>query len=149
MQAAKKAFTQIHKASGEDQCIYVFAIQETTPGKPEKTFTYCGAREKLDEPQDVSKGDSSFQVNFSTTVRAHRPDGAVKKPTAKPKAKSVAKASATKPKASVSSSDESEDSGDNLGEAPIEPEPVQVEKKTVPPRGGTRGRGRGRRLVRR
>jgi len=72
MQAAKKAFTRISKSSGKDQCVYIFSMQEINTTKDAKIFTYRGVREKLEKPLDVNKGESSFQVNFKTTVRSYK-----------------------------------------------------------------------------
>jgi len=74
MQAGKKAFTKIYRASGvsDKKLSYVFSIQEVTSGGGSKVFTYIGVREKLQNPKTVSRGDSSYAVNYTSTVKAYR-----------------------------------------------------------------------------
>ena len=102
MQAAKKAFTRICRVAADGgECTYVFSVQETTQSSAKKVFTYRGVRKELDEPQEVTKGETSYSIRFNSEVRSYKPDGKksaskspAKKAAAKPKAKASAKKSA-------------------------------------------------------
>lgn len=73
MQAAKKAFTQICRASGEGEHEFIFSITESTRGKGSKQFTYRGIRTKLDVPNTVKKDGNSFNINYDSNVKAYKP----------------------------------------------------------------------------
>ena len=75
MQASKKVFTRIANLSKSQECSYIFMIKETTIGKTHnKIFTYMGTKKKLENPIDVSKGKSYFQVNYKSDIRAYKKD---------------------------------------------------------------------------
>jgi len=131
MQAAKKAFTRICKASSVDNCAYIFTIQESTAGKTNKMFIYRGVREKLDKPLDVSKGDSSFQVNFSTTVRSYRFNVGADIISKIPANDTSTTTSGEHEKTSTPSI-VSETTSNDTCKVPSEPEQIQVSEKNVP-----------------
>lgn len=74
MQAAKKAYTQISRsfegASEDDECRYVFTIQETTRGSQKKTFKYVGHR--INEPHTISKNGNEINIKYKPVVKAFR-----------------------------------------------------------------------------
>jgi hypothetical protein len=72
MQAAKKMFTQVARRFGpkNEACRYSFSIQEITNGTDGKTFSYVGQKTKRSEPQKIKKGDSEYEINFITDVKA-------------------------------------------------------------------------------
>jgi len=90
MQAAKKAFTRISKASADGkskkECSYVFSIAETTQTSAKKTFVYIGVRRELDEPQQVTKGDTTYPIRFESKVSSYKPTKAPVKKAAPKKA---------------------------------------------------------------
>lgn len=106
MQAAKKIFTRICRLaaksseSEDTEFGYIFSIQETTMSSHKKVFTYQGVRQRLDEPQEISKGDTKYYISFKSTVKVHRGDAPApaKKTVAKAPTKSTptARKSATK-----------------------------------------------------
>jgi len=75
MQAAKKAFTRICRvAASGGECTYVFTIIETTQKSAKKEFTYIGVRKELDVPQKVQKGDTNYEIKFSSEVKSYKPE---------------------------------------------------------------------------
>jgi len=84
MQAAKKAFTRICRSTGEKgEAVYIFSIQEMTQGSAKKVFTYRGTRKKLEKPQEITKGDTSYNVHYSSDVKSYKPDKVTKAPAKK------------------------------------------------------------------
>lgn len=101
MQAAKKAFTRICRVAADGgECTYVFSVQETTQSSAKKVFTYRGVRKELDEPQEVTKGETSYSIRFNSEVRSYKPGGTKSKSPVKAK-KTPAKKPAAKAKAPV------------------------------------------------
>jgi len=98
----RRPFTRICRVAADGgECTYVFSVQETTQSSAKKVFTYRGVRKELDEPQEVTKGETSYSIRFNSEVRSYKPDGKksaskspAKKAAAKPKAKASAKKSA-------------------------------------------------------
>jgi hypothetical protein len=84
MQAAKKAFTRICRvATDGGECTYIFSIQETTQSSAKKVFPYRGIRKELSVPQEVTKGDTSYFIKFSSEVSSYKqsPTGGAKQKT--------------------------------------------------------------------
>jgi len=103
MQAAKKAFKQICRRSGQTgNYVCRLTIQECTHSSQKRQFTYDCRREKLDTPQQVKKADTSYSINFRTHVKAYKApasEGAAPKAKAKGgKAKAAPKKRVPKPK---------------------------------------------------
>ena len=90
MQAAKKIFNRIcrcteyddgegKKSSYKGSYIYVFKIQETTPGSANKIFSYRGERLRLDKPQLIPRGEIEYYVNYTSKVKSYKPGNLTKK----------------------------------------------------------------------
>ncbi len=116
-QVALKAFRQIALASGQENCEFTFSIIETTRGSKNKTFPYTGSREKLKKPHEITKsgakGKLNFDINYSTTVKAYKPDAEPKKASKEIKSSSRAKQARSKaPPAKIEEEIIEEDSND-------------------------------------
>jgi hypothetical protein len=85
MQAAKKAFRQIAKASGKESCTFVFTIVESTRGSGGKEFTYSGSRILLDKPTTITKDGHSINIKYETVVKSYKPKTEAKKTKKAPK----------------------------------------------------------------
>jgi hypothetical protein len=72
MQSAKKAFTQIHRrcTNKDEECTFSFSIQETSSGEEGRVFSYTGRKLKRDVPLEIKKGESKYNINYSTEVKA-------------------------------------------------------------------------------
>lgn len=137
MQAAKKTFTQIARASDMDQPEHTFTIVETTAGSNKGTFSYIGTQVDLDEPQKIEKSNVNFNVKFKRTVKSYKPDAdakpakaAAKKTPAK-KGGRVGAAKNAKPEKEVEEA-EVEVEEEKMDEAEVEekePEEAEVEEK--------------------
>lgn len=70
MQAAKKIFTQICRASGEGEHSYSFSIIDIE--NEAKEFRYSGERTKLESPETIvkNKGNTSYEIYFKNIVKA-------------------------------------------------------------------------------
>lgn len=151
MQAAKKAFTKIAKASGvtgDGSVSYQFTMEESTRGSAKKSFTYVGVSSKLEVPTVISKKDTKtgapieITVNRGTTVKAVRQPKAEKPATpAKaraPRGKGKGKAAATPAQETVPSAEETP--------AATESEDVEVPvvEEVQPPTPTPRGKGKGK-----
>jgi len=70
MQAAKKIFTQICRASGEGEHSYSFSIIDIE--NEAKEFRYSGERTKLESPETIKKnnGMTSYEIYFKNVVKA-------------------------------------------------------------------------------
>lgn len=121
MQAAKKIFTRIAKLSKSSECSYIFMIRETTIGKTHnKIFTYLGTKKRLDNPVDVSKGKSYFQVNYKSDIRSYK--------------KNVPRCIIEDDEKYIDTDyNEPEISQEIIDKIPKEPEWFRVAKKIIPP----------------
>ena len=74
MQAGKKIFTSICRATGvtDRGLSYIYSIEEITPGRTSKQFSYHGVKEKLTEPRTIKRGDSSYAAKYESKVRSHK-----------------------------------------------------------------------------
>jgi hypothetical protein len=97
MQAAKKTFTQIARASEMEHPEHTFTIVETTAGSNKGTFSYIGTQIDLDEPQKIEKSTVNFNVKYRRIVKSYKPDSE-EKPSKKatPVAKKGGRVSAAK-----------------------------------------------------
>ena len=78
MQAAKKAFTQIARASGQEESSFSFSVVESTSGSSGKEFHYQGSRSRLAEPQFINKAGTQIPINFKNEVKSRKVEGDVK-----------------------------------------------------------------------
>jgi hypothetical protein len=65
-QAAKKAFNQQCRKKGLKLCKKKITVQEITKGGGSKEYTYLGERRKLSEPKEVSRGNSTYTIEYET-----------------------------------------------------------------------------------
>jgi hypothetical protein len=74
MQAAKKAFTRIAHANGDEngEGKYAFSITETTRGQGGKSFPYVGHRSKRDKPTMIEKAGRQIEIKYDTVVKSHK-----------------------------------------------------------------------------
>lgn len=69
LQAAKKAFNQHCRSNKLKTCKESFTIEEITRGGSDKQHHYRGERKKLSKPKEVTRGDTTYTVEYETTVR--------------------------------------------------------------------------------
>lgn len=153
MQAAKKAFTKIAKASGvtgDGSVSYQFTMEESTRGSAKKAFTYIGVSSKLEVPTVISKKDTKtgapieITVNRGTTVKAVRlpkaekPATPAKAPRA-PRGKGKGKAAAAPAQEAPAPEPEAAPAADEDVEVPVVEE---VQPPAPTPRGKGKGKGK-------
>lgn len=72
MQAAKKAFTQLCRASNVDpdtqDISFDFILIDKTEGSANNRFRFRGSRRRLAEPQTISKGGQTFEIRYQNQV---------------------------------------------------------------------------------
>mgnify|MGYP000650305989 CR=1 FL=1 len=71
MQAAKKVFTRLRKASDSEDCKYIYTIKETTQGRPKTQRTYVAYTVRLETPKEVVKEGKKFTIYVDSIVRAY------------------------------------------------------------------------------
>lgn len=69
LQAAKKAFNQHCRQNKLKSCKAVVTIQEITRGGGDKEYSYRAERKKLRNPKEVTRGNTSYTVEYESTVR--------------------------------------------------------------------------------
>jgi hypothetical protein len=147
IQASKKAFSKIARASGKEECSYQYSIIETTRGRGSKKFSYIGKWYKLKEPSQIKKKDSVVNIYHRSEVRAYREEANIEGAAATKKSSKTEGGKGTKPgrKASVpkSTDDDNEEApapakssrGGNKGDAASAEKPFVSSAK---PEGGNK-----------
>jgi hypothetical protein len=69
LQAAKKAFNQHCRNNKAKTCKKTFTVQEITRGGGSKEYHYRGERKKLSSPKEITRGDTTYKVEYETTVK--------------------------------------------------------------------------------
>lgn len=114
LQSAKKAFTAISGAFSagfwdEDSPIIIFSVLETTKGGKGNTFHYFGTREKLDSPNEISRGGSSYLVKYKNSVKSAKMKKAPRVPKSKKKEEEPSEEEEVEDEVEEEESEEAED----------------------------------------
>ena len=69
LQAAKKAFNQYCRKNNIKICKKDLVIEETTRGGKSKQYSYRAERKKLRKPKEVTRGDTTYEIEYESIVK--------------------------------------------------------------------------------